>query len=512
MHKTIKTITVALCVIAAMLTSCDDNTGSLGIFQDTDFVTTSTDKFTLNTRSILLDSIKASSSKSYLGAITDQETGGKVTADFAAQFNTMEGYSFPDKEQMVGSITVDANGDTTDVETRVVCDSCEVRLYFDKVYGDETNPMKVQVYMLDADNILSEDSTYYTNIDLTQYLPAGAKPIAERVFTPKDMNLSESELGSSSHSDNVHIVLPDSIGQRIMEKYYENPANFKDSYTFIRKVFPGLYFRISNGEGTLLQMEVSALNLYFKYMDKQQVGSTQKDSIYLGVTRFSATPEVIQSTRFTNDQSTLAGLLADNTCSYLKTPAGICTEMTLPVDQIFAGQHATDSVSKAEVTLTRYNKTQTNNQFGTPQELLMVRKGEMRDFFKEKRVADRRTSYTTSFSPTYNSYTFTNICRLLSYMHNEKKKAVRDVLAANGITNYTEGDAQYAAAEAQWMAQHPDWNKVALIPVVTSSTTDAYTGSTIQTSVVHDMGLNSIRLVGGKDPIEMQVVYSKFKR
>ena len=232
----------------------------------------------------------------------------------------------------------------------------------------------------------------------------------------------------------------------------------------------------------MIAVSVGTFNIYYRYGD-----AYDSDQTYTGVTRFAATPEVIQSTHFENED--VDALVADSKCTYLKTPAGICTEMTLDIDHFYAGAHATDSISMASITLTRYNKIQSTHQWGTPETLLMVRKSEWHDFFLNHKVADSRTSYTTSYNSTYNTYTFDNICRLISYCKNEKANEA----ARAGIT------------EEAWAAKHPDWNKVVLIPVVTSTNT-----SGAQVSVTHDLSLNSVRLIGGDTKIKMQVVYSKF--
>ena len=175
----------------------------------------------------------------------------------------------------------------------------------------------------------------------------------------------------------------------------------------------------------------------------------------------------------------------------MKTPAGICTEMTLPIDEIYHG-HDNDSVNLAAISLTRYNATQQNKYvLGTPQNLLMIRKQEMYTFFEERKVSDKRTSYTTSFDPTYNTYSYSNISRLLSYCWKEKK----EMAAAEGIT------------PDEWAAKNPNWNKVVLIPVNITTNSSGY-----EVSVTHDMSMNSIRLVGGSTPVKMQVVYSKFNQ
>ncbi len=462
-------------IVAYAVASCDDNTATIGIYPITDGITNSTSIYELTTRSLKMDSVVANSTVSYLGNITDPETGIDVSSEFAAQFYILEDYDLPKKSLMLGTV------DGVEQSGVVQCDSAEVRLYFESYYGDDNNPTKVEIYELDINNILSEDSTYYTDMDLSTFVEPDAEPLCSRMFTPMDYNLSSTDLTSSTHSHNVRVMLDKEFGQRILEKYYEDPTNYKDSYHFIHNVFPGFYFK-TNGEGTMLYVYVSTCNLYFHYMDE-----ADEDSVYVGMARFAATPEVIQTTHFTNGN--MDSLLDDNTCTYLKTPAGICTEITLPIDEIFSGEHATDSVSMASLTLTRYNKEQSDYQLGTPGTLLLVRKGDYSSFFEEGKVSDNRTSYTTDFSSTYNTYTFDNICRLLAYCKHEKMTE-----AANaGIT------------EDEWAELNPDWNKMLLIPVTTSTNTS---GS--QVSVNHDLSLNSIRLVGGDTKLNMQIVFSKF--
>lgn len=463
----------AMCIVA-----CDDNTSDLGIYSQSDGITNSTAMYEVKTRSMKMDSVVANSTVCYIGRITDPETGADISAEFAAQFYTFENYQFPPLSQMIGDV------DGTETQGKVQCDSCEVRLYFDDFYGDADNPMKIEVYALSGESgrIMEEDSVYYTDTDLTQFLPDGARPIASRIFTPKDYNLDATTLSSSSYDKNVRIMLPPSFGKQIMDKYYENPTNFKDSYHFIRNVFPGLLFKTTNGKGSMLSVYVGTLNIYYRYAD-----TVWGDTIYNGITRFAATPEVIQSTHFDNQYVT--SLIDDTSCTYLKTPAGICTELTLPIDEIFANGHATDSVSLANITLTRYNKIQDKYQLDAPSTLLLVRKQEMHRFFANHSVADGRTSYITNLDESYNTYTFSNVCRLIAYCKHEKA-----------------AEAQKAGiSEEDWATLHPDWNKVVVIPVLTSSNSS---GALV--SVTHDLNLNSIRLVGGDTKIKMQVVYSKF--
>lgn len=481
--KTKGALATLIALATLLIAGCDDNTSTMGIPSKDEEVFPSYGTFLAYTHSEAMDSVLGNSTSSYLGSIDDPETGTRIRADFAAQFHTFENYSFPKFDLMFPD---DGMKRTTD---SIRCDSVEVRLYFSNYYGAKNAPLKLEVYPLDKNNVLQEEEDYYTDTDLDQFVLPGSEPIATKVFTTEDYNLADAERNSATHADNVRIMLPDTVGSLIMRAYYDHPEYFKDSYTFIRKVCPGFLFKIRSGNGSMLSVDVSTLNIYFNFYDK-----VKRDSTCSALARFAATPEVIQSTRFSNDD--MQSLVEEDDCTYLKTPAGIMTVAQLPINEIYQN-HETDSVSRAQLTFTRLNNTKPSTQsLGIPQSLLLVRKADATSFFKKRSVADSKTSYTTSYSSTYNTYTFNNICRLISLCRKEK-------LAGMKAENLT---------EQEWEQKHPDWNKVVLIPVNISTATDTY-GETHQVSVTHDMSMNSIRLQGGANtPIKMQVIYSRFKQ
>ena len=480
--KTKGALATLIALATLLIAGCDDNTSTMGIPSKDEEVFPSYGTFLAYTHSEAMDSVLGNSTSSYLGSIDDPETGTRIRADFAAQFHTFENYSFPKFDLMFPDDGVKRTTDS------IRCDSVEVRLYFSNYYGAKNAPLKLEVYPLDKNNVLQEEEDYYTDTDLDQFVLPGSEPIATKVFTTEDYNLADAERNSATHADNVRIMLPDTVGSLIMRAYYDHPEYFKDSYTFIRKVCPGFLFKIRSGNGSMLSVDVSTLNIYFNFYDK-----VKRDSTCSALARFAATPEVIQSTRFSNDD--MQSLVEEDDCTYLKTPAGIMTVAQLPINEIYQN-HETDSVSRAQLTFTRLNNTKPSTQsLGIPQSLLLVRKADATSFFKKRSVADSKTSYTTSYSSTY-TYTFNNICRLISLCRKEK-------LAGMKAENLT---------EQEWEQKHPDWNKVVLIPVSISTATDTY-GETHQVSVTHDMSMNSIRLQGGPNtPIKMQVIYSRFKQ
>lgn len=481
--KTKGALATLITLATLLIAGCDDNTSTMGIPSKDEEVFPSYGTFLAYTHSEAMDSVLGNSTSSYLGSIDDPETGTRIRADFAAQFHTFENYSFPKFDLMFPDDGVKRTTDS------IRCDSVEVRLYFSNYYGAKNAPLKLEVYPLDKNNVLQEEEDYYTDTNLDQFVLPGSEPIATKVFTTEDYNLADAERNSATHADNVRIMLPDTVGSLIMRAYYDHPEYFKDSYTFIRKVCPGFLFKIRSGNGSMLSVDVSTLNIYFNFYDK-----VKRDSTCSALARFAATPEVIQSTQFSNDD--MQSLVEEDDCTYLKTPAGIMTVAQLPINEIYQN-HETDSVSRAQLTFTRLNNTKPSTQsLGIPQSLLLVRKADATSFFKKRSVADSKTSYTTSYSSTYNTYTFNNICRLISLCRKEK-------LAGMKAENLT---------EQEWEQKHPDWNKVVLIPVSISTATDTH-GETHQVSVTHDMSMNSIRLQGGANtPIKMQVIYSRFKQ
>ena len=221
------------------------------------------------------------------------------------------------------------------------------------------------------------------------------------------------------------------------------------------------------------------------------------DSTYNNVLKFACTEEVLQKTNITQDEAIIDRLKDEGNHTYLKSPAGLYTQVTLPVDKVFKG-HENDTLNTARVTFTRENNTLAKNSYtlSVPQQVMLLPVDSVANFFAKEKIADNRTSYITSYaSSTTNGYTFSNISNMMRIMKDAKTKS--------GMT-----DEQYEAL-------HPNWNKAIIIPVSTKYiTVDSY-GNTKLIRVAHDMSISSTKLVGGKDNpnvIKMSCIYSKFQK
>ncbi len=434
---------------------------------------TSQDIFDLTTQSIPVDSLVAYTSECYLGRVTDPETNSTTTADFMAQFATLEGDDLPSIDAMYTE------------DGKAVADSIVLNLYIKSYYGDSLNSIKIGVYELDPDNILPEDKDYYTNIDPEEYVNKNDDAIRKEVtFAVTDLSIEDTVRNASSYSKNIRITLDPDYGTRILQAYYDHPEYFKDSYQFIRHVMPGFYFKTLAGNGTMVNIDVSTITVFYRF--------STEDSTYVGIKRVAATNEVIQCNTFENRN--LQPLLEATDYTYIKSPAAIFTEVTLPVNEIYE-DHENDSINSAKIGFTRHNNDLTSDYtLPVPSTLLLISKDKLVDFFEDRETPDYITSYVSSFSSSYNSYTFSNISSALSYLHQ---------LRNNGA-GITDGDSNETIKlkTAAWEANNPDWNKMVLVPVTTS------TSSSSIVSIYHDFSLASTKL---EVTPQISVIYSRFQ-
>lgn len=473
-------------IVSITITSCDDTTDTIGtsLTDNKDILNVETDTFEVISRSIKADSVLSRNTIGYLGKIRDPETGTYITGDFMTQFSTLEDYKLPE----IDSIVSKEDGE-------VIADSCNIRLFYTDFYGDSLSTMNLTAYEMDEP--MNEGVKYYSNFNPIEECLVNPDECMKvnKTYTLADLTVDLEDRSSSSYTPSIKINLNKpytkdgkiykNYGTYIMRKYYENPSYFKNPYNFIHNVCPGFYFKINDGLGSMAYITVSQLNVYFRY---------RSDSIINGMSSFSGTEEVLQTTNISNDIEKINKLVATDTCSYLKTPAGIFTELDLPVDEITAN-HDNDTLNTAKLTIRRINNdTHSDYSLDVPATLLMIPKDSLYSFFENEDVADYEQSFLASYSSSDNSYTFNNISGMITYMAEKKKVG----MISN--PNWLNSD------------ENKDWNKVVIIPV--STTIDSSTSAV--TKIVHDMSLTSTRLVGGErnsyEPIKISVIYSKFNQ
>lgn len=218
-----------------------------------------------------------------------------------------------------------------------------------------------------------------------------------------------------------------------------------------------------------------------KYLTKGNV-SGKVDSVVYRYVPFAATKEIFMSTRIQNSDKLKEFVEADKPYTYLKTPAGLCTEVTLPLETMY-DELSKDTLNSITLSLTKMKSTDEGAyKMGEPKYLLLVRKNDMISFFENNKLPDNITSFLASYSSTTNSYSFSKLNRLVSYIFSELRNGTKD----------------------------EDWDKFLLVPVDVEYDSETSQERNI-VSVSHDMEVNSARLVRGtgENPIDVKVIITQ---
>ena len=476
--KILRLLTV-LVIAALTFAACDDTTEGIGgsITNKIDNINISNSAFNVTTKSIVADSVLSRNNTGLIGKMKDPETGNYVKGDYMTQLGVLPTFSV----------------DTLDIKKAnngsIEADSCYLLVSYNASYGDTIAPMKVTAYEMTEP--MREDQEYYSNYDAFK----NGWVNENNPHWSSNYNLS-----NTSDVKNFKIYLNKeykkdgktykNYGSYILQTYAEHPKYFKTNFKFLHNVCPGFYIKNVGGTGNMAKIWNTELIFYWKKTIKAKDGVT--DSTGIGYNRFDGTEEVLQLNKIENDTENLKKLASQEDWTYLKSPAGIFTEVTLPIDDIMKG-HEKDTLNTATISFPRLNNADEDNpyNFATPSTILMVQKDSLQSFFEKSKLADNRTSYTASYSSTgtyKNAYTFQNIANLVSAMYKNKGKS-------------------------------ENWDKVVLVPVSIITVTQGYT--TVITKINHDMALASTRLKRGvittdsngkeTSPIQIKVIYSKFK-
>lgn len=487
--KILRLLTV-LVIAALTFAACDDTTEGIGgsITNKIDNINISNSAFNVTTKSIVADSVLSRNNTGLIGKMKDPETGNYVKGDYMTQLSVLPTFSVDTLDYIK-----QANNDS------IEADSCYLLVSYNASYGDTIAPMKVTAYEMTKP--MAEDKEYYSNYDAFK----------EGWVSENNQHWSSNyNLSNTSDVKNFKIYLNKkytkdgktykNYGSYIMQTYAEHPEYFKTNYKFLNNVCPGFYIKNVGGTGNMAKIWNTELIFYWT---RHKTINKDSTAVGIGYNRFDGTEEVLQLNKIENDTENLKKLASKDQekCTYLKSPAGIFTEVTLPIEDIMKG-HEKDTLNTATISFPRLNNENEDNpyNFATPSTILMVQKDSLQSFFEKSKLADSRTSYTASYSSTgtyKNAYTFQNIANLVSAMYKNKGKG-------------------------------ENWNKVVLVPVNVITTTQGYT--TVISKINHDMSLASTRLIVGTDdpdkdyttdektgkkvasgPIRIKVIYSKFK-
>lgn len=523
MKKNKQTLLLFSILSLFVATACDDTTETIGagLSGNLDHIDVSVDTFNVTTGTELMGAVQSRSANGSLGRIRDYDTGAIVSSSMTTQLYLLPGDIFPSMS-LIRSCkpTSESNLAPASIEDVFADEAC-LYLYPTNIIGDSLQPLHLNVYELERP--LPDGKSYQSDYEVlgSPYLSEPNKKLLRSLtITMADRSFDSTVVNSSGYSTTFRIPL-DSLspsfnfhdgkdyrnsasyngkkysdyGTYLMQRYYKskenNDGSFANYNAFAYKVCPGFYLEIDNGEGAMATMNGAKMNVTYRYHTE--------DSIITATTSLFATEEVLQTTSVKNDEEKLRQMKEDPYGTYIKTPAGLYTVAELPIiakdgrPGIYTA-HLQDSISCAKMSI----KTQSySGLYGTaypkPTVLMMIPADSVKVFFDSSTIGDaykKKVSFAYYDSST-EAYEYKNCAKVISSLYRTYQQGV--------------------LSNPNWAAEHPNWNKVALIPVVVVA--DA---SGNITAAYHDMSFTTAKLVRGNaenpdkdENISMSIIYTK---
>lgn len=399
-------IYTSIALLAAVFAACDDDMGTVGnsIRPNPDDILVEVDTiFNIKAATVAMDSVYARTTYGLIGEYKDP-IFGTIKSDYLCELYC------PDTMSFLG-------GNRKDL---ISIDSVQFNIGFASFWGDSISPMGMSVY--EVNNPLERN--YYTNVDPSKYCSMD-KPLGQGVFSIQNIPTLPSGIRILS------TPVKKEVGDFFLDKWKNNPEYFNNSDS-LRKIFPGLYITTTMGSGTLVNVEYSMLDISYKYQGKNSAGTA--DSIRSGLFRLAVTSEVIQLNHVENKSNDLIG--PSNGKSYIKSPAGLCTELTIPLSEILERAGTDRVLNSAKFKLAGISEDEEKSGFSRPAYLLMIHKDSIESYFENKLKPNGKTSLVitnsslSSSSTSFNTYDMGNIASLINHyadLYKEQGVAVADI-------------------------------------------------------------------------------------
>ena len=458
----IKTIlgAIAAFLLINVFFACDDDLNSVGdsIQPLGDNVIMGTDSFVVTARTIALDRVFVSSTASLLGKY-DDPVFGSIRADYLSEIYIPDSISFEDRAFAVDSVTLSLVSQT--------------------YTGDSTATMGLAAY--EVTNYLEKN--YYSDINPADYCDISTA----NVLTRSAYSVATTPVSSDGYRTYSFPMDTTLVGHRFLNEWQTRPETFRNSNNF-RDFFKGMYITTNMGSGSLLDVVYTYIIVYYRY-NGRNVADTS-DSIRTSAVRLTTSPtDVIQMNRI---QSTYpAYMLTEGTgSSYIKSPAGLYTELKIPIGKIMARrkEKGYTMMNAAALKILSNAEKEAETGLSAPSTLLLVNSDSINTFFETKSLPNNKTSLIVSRTTTTNSYSLSNISLLIEH-YIDKYEAENSTIDESLTLKYC------------------------LVPVGYDATTsyDYYGSSYLTyTSVYHQMKPAAAILRTGANNLKLALIQSKY--
>lgn len=399
----IKPLLIGLGLGITILSGCSDDLNLVGstIQPGGDKMPVHVDTFQMQAKTLLMDSVYARTTSGLLGEFYDP-LYGNVKSDYICQFYCPDGFKFQHEP----------------IDNKI--DSIDFKIAYQNGswVGDSLTPMRAQIYPV----IKELERNFFTSFDPAEYCDLQYS-LGAQTYTAHDnsvpdsiKNLTDTE-GNPYYTPTITIRMPKEFGQKFYDESINNPSTFSSQENF-NKFFPGLYVTNTYGSGNILQIDYSTIYIYYRYNVK---GSQDQDSTVYARESFSVTKEVLQLNRFENTD--LTSLLEDNdSIAYLKTPAGVYTQLVIPAKEI-AERVSNRIINNIPLTIKAMPQENWQWALSAPANLLLLPKDSLPTFFQNNKIENGTTAYRAAYSSSSRTYEFSNIANLMQeHINNNPEK------------------------------------------------------------------------------------------
>jgi len=406
-----KTKEIVFCLLLGIFyMACEDSIGpvGLGIQPEEDKFSVFDTTVYVQARTIQVDSVYAKTTNGMLGEFYDP-TYGNIKSSYICQYYPAVG--FPYLDSMV-----------VDKPNHPKIDSVIMHISYSGYLGDSIAPMEVSVYPV----IKPLEANYYTNTDPKDYCDMN-NPMGRSGFTARNLTISDSVMQSMEANGNpyyISIPLPVKYGQNYLDSVIAGKLTNVDDFL---KFFPGTYITTTYGTGSMMMIYMTDITLFYtRRTTLKDIYGIDSTAFVVSTAAFIATKEVIQLNKF--DIKNPASFLEDNPDkTFLKTPAGVFTELTIPIKEIVKGI-GKKKFSSVTLSLNAFPQDEwdyslpfpgmpttvsTTSGSGVQSKLLLIEPDSVKTFFEQNQVANGQTSFTTQFSSSTYSYDFKNIANVV---------------------------------------------------------------------------------------------------
>ena len=460
--KLLLNLTIVLFAIAFV--SCNDDLDTIGgnIQPGGDDISVYVDTVVLTAKTVSLeDSVYARHASGLLGEYTDP-IFGKIKSDYLSELYCPEDLAFHKNKTTVDSVFLDVISDV--------------------FYGDSISPVGIAAYRVDKKNL---EKDFFTNIKPTDY--SSMKEVVGRgVFTIKDAD-------AYGTGKRYRLSVAKSLGDEIYEEWVNSEKAGTKFPEAFRNFFKGIYVTSTLGSGSLININTNILRIYYSYTGRNTADTA--DSTYVGSVMLPSTGEVIQLNQV---QNTIPSYLLEesDTHTYLKSPAGVCTEITIPLKDIMnraKKDNITNKLNSATFKLKGYTEEEEKMAMNRSTNLLFINKDSLVNFFSKNNMADSKTSFIMVRDATSNTYNF-SYSNLASSVSNNLATMV------NYYVNYYKDKEDV-----------PDL-KFLVLPITATSqyVTSGYSQVLTYTNIYNQMTPTSAILRTDEENMKMALIFSNY--